>query len=212
MAKKKKGPRKQKEPKLVQPGDQLTPVISEAVLIREQQAASDYDFDKVTGLNHRQELFCQLFASDREFFGNGVQSYIEAYDIDTSRKGAYESAGVSAHDLLKLPKITTRINQLLESAVLNDSFVDKQLAFVISQNAEFPSKVAAIKEYNKLKQRIVDRQKIEVEERFAVDDIRAILSVLPQERQDEIYAVIAAGIAEAELLRSSPAGAGSDTK
>ena len=30
-------------------------------------------------LSPQQERFCNLFASDQEFFGNGVQSYIEAY-------------------------------------------------------------------------------------------------------------------------------------
>jgi hypothetical protein len=32
-------------------------------------------------LNPKQELFCELYATDREFFGNGVQSSIEAYDV-----------------------------------------------------------------------------------------------------------------------------------
>ena len=38
-------------------------------------------------LTPQQELFCQLYAGDREFFGNGVQSYIEAYKVDTTKKG-----------------------------------------------------------------------------------------------------------------------------
>ena len=38
-------------------------------------------------LTPQQELFCQLYAGDREFFGNGVQSYIEAYNVDTSKPG-----------------------------------------------------------------------------------------------------------------------------
>ena len=47
---------------------------------------------------------------------------------------------------------------------------------------------------------------------FTGDDLTEILSVLPQDRQDQVYEVITSAIAEAELLRSSPAGAGGDTQ
>jgi hypothetical protein len=46
---------------------------------------------------------------------------------------------------------------LLEETGFNDVAVDKQLATVITQNADFGSKVSAIREYNKLKQRITER-------------------------------------------------------
>lgn len=38
-------------------------------------------------LTPKQLLFCRLYASDREFFGNGVQSYIEAYHINPTAPG-----------------------------------------------------------------------------------------------------------------------------
>lgn len=112
---------------------------------------------KAKGLNPQREFFCQLYASSREFFGNGTQSYIEAYNIDITEKGAYASARTRAYELLTNSDILKRIDELMEHAVLNDQFVDKQLSFVISQNADMPSKVAAMKEYNKLKQRIVEK-------------------------------------------------------
>lgn len=108
-------------------------------------------------LNEKQELFCKYYASDREFFGNGVQSYIEAYEIDVTRRGAYDGARVNASKLLTDTNILKRIDELLEAGGLNDAFVDKQLEFLITQNADFSSKVAAIREYNKLKTRIVER-------------------------------------------------------
>ena len=108
-------------------------------------------------LNPKQEMFCTLYASDREFFGNGTQAYIEAYNIDVKKKGAYDGARASAYGLLTNPHILVRINELLESAVLNDEFVDKQLAFLISQNADMKTKIAAIKEYNGLKQRVTKK-------------------------------------------------------
>ncbi len=111
-------------------------------------------------LNEEQELFCQLYSSDEEFFGNGVQSYIEAYN--PSRKGNwYNSAMASASRLLRDVKILNRINGLLELRGLNDSFVDKQLELLITQNADYKTKLGSIKEYNKLKQRIIDKSEVD---------------------------------------------------
>ncbi len=109
-------------------------------------------------LNKKQERFCQLFVS-KEFFGNGVQSYIEAYNIPPE---GYNAARVSASDLLTKPNICDYINELLEQSGLNDEFVDKQLLFMITQNADFTQKMAAIREYNKLKSRITDKKEIDL--------------------------------------------------
>lgn len=108
-------------------------------------------------LNAKQELFCQLYATNREFFGNGVQTYIEIYEPDQKKPNWYKSACQSASQLLSNIKVFTRINELLEEEGLNDNFVDKQLLFVISQHNDISGKVAAIREYNKLKQRITDK-------------------------------------------------------
>lgn len=134
--------------------DQLArPKFYEAVKkLEELQNATEED-----KLNEKQELFCQYYASDREFFANGTQAYIEAYGIDTSKPGAYNSARASASTLLTKINILNRINEILEGGKLNDAFVDKQLEFVITQNADFSSKVAAIREYNKLRSRIIER-------------------------------------------------------
>lgn len=112
--------------------------------------------DKKDKLTPQQELFCQLYATDREFFGNGVQSYIEAYDVKLSKPGAYNSARSSAYDNLTKPHILKRIDELLEINGLNNQAVDKELAFVIMQKADLSAKTAAIREYNKLKSRITE--------------------------------------------------------
>jgi len=104
-------------------------------------------------LSLQQEEFCKNFVGPDEFFGNGVQSYIKAYKIDTSKKGQYDVAKAGAYENLTKPYINDRINELLEDQGLNDANVDKQLGLVINQNAEFSTKVAAIREYNKLKKR-----------------------------------------------------------
>lgn len=105
-------------------------------------------------LNPKQERFCQLYVS-KEFFGNGTESYAEAYDIDLSEN--YNTAKSNAHRLLTNAYICDRINELLDNAGLNDEFVDKQLLFMITQSADFSQKMAAIREYNKLKQRITEK-------------------------------------------------------
>lgn len=104
-------------------------------------------------LNPTQEKFCELYASETEFFGNGTQAYIEAYDVNLSRPGAYAAARSDASRLLTNANILKRLDEILD-LTLNNAHVDKQLALVITQNADFSSKVAAIREYNKLKKRV----------------------------------------------------------
>jgi hypothetical protein len=121
------------------------------------------NYNKLTNeqLTPEQEQFCKLYASDREFFGNGFQSYIESHDIDKSQKNWYRNARSAASYLLTKSCILNRINELIEIQSLNDAMVDKELAFVIAQKSELAPKVAAIKEYNILKQRITNKIKIE---------------------------------------------------
>ncbi len=126
--------------------------------------------------NPQHEMFCILFASDKEFFGNGVESYAEAYDIDVEEKGQYKVAASGASRLLTNAGILTRIDELLD-LIMNDQVVDKQLAYWIQQKANPQASVGAIKEYNALKQRVIKRieGKIELDipeslVRFAGDD------------------------------------------
>ncbi len=112
---------------------------------------------KKSKLNPRQERFCQLYASEAEFFGNGVQSYIEAYDPDKSKGNWYNTARSRASELLTSPNVLNRINEIFEARGLNDAFVDKQLELLITQNADFKSKLGAIREYNALKSRIIKK-------------------------------------------------------
>lgn len=111
-------------------------------------------------LTPQQELFCQLYASDKEFFGNGVKSYIEAYGVDTSKSGWYNTAKAGAHENLTKPYILERIEEIFETHGLNDTFVDKQLEKLIVQDADFSTKIKAIQEYNKMRGRIINKQEI----------------------------------------------------
>jgi len=106
-------------------------------------------------LNAKHEAFCQTYVNgDKEFFGNGTQTYIEIYEIDLTKKGAYASARSSASQLLTKINIVNRINELLEEGGFNEQNVDKQHLFLINQHADLKTKLGAIKEYNTLKKRI----------------------------------------------------------
>lgn len=111
-------------------------------------------------LTAQQERFCQLYASDREFFGNGTQSYLEAYGLDKNDKKSCASARSGAWENLTKPYIIERINEIFEAHGLNDTFVDKQLEKLIVQDADFSTKMKAITEYNKLRQRITEKKDI----------------------------------------------------
>lgn len=113
-------------------------------------------------LNPKQELFCQLYATDQTFFANGVQTYIEVYEPDQSKPNWYKSACSAASQLLSNTKVFNRINELLEEGGLNDAFVDKQLLFLINQQTDFKAKLGAMKEYNALKKRITPKLELDV--------------------------------------------------
>ena len=132
------------------------------------------------GLTPRNELFCQLYAGNKEFYGNGVQSYIEAYGIDIDEKGAYSGARASSSKLLTNTNILNRINDILEEGGLNDAFVDKQIKMVLTQNADLKAKMSAIKEYNAINQRITRQFKIE-DDQETKDDLKEIINMLNNE-------------------------------
>ena len=111
------------------------------------------------GLTEKQIRFCITYVS-KDFFANGTESYAEAYGIDLTQPNTYNTCKVNASKMLTNTNILEYINELIDLAGLNDSFVDKQLTFVITQNADMGSKVAAIREYNKLKKRITDKLEI----------------------------------------------------
>lgn len=111
-------------------------------------------------LNEQQKLFCKYYVSE-EFFASGVEAYAMAYGKDLTNQKDYNVSKSNAYRLLTNADILSYINDLIDDAGLNDSFVDKQLLFAITQNADISSKVKAIGEYNKLRQRITEKSKVE---------------------------------------------------
>jgi hypothetical protein len=134
-------------------------------------------------LNPQRELFCRYYTQNEDLFGNATHSYAEAYDykLDTLSHEAiydlpegnkdrkkiqdseYERAihvcAVEGSRLLRSPEVQSRITALLNE-ILRDEVVDSQLAKLIMQDSEPAAKIAAIREYNKIRQRIVDKTDI----------------------------------------------------
>lgn len=127
---------------------------------RKKKQANVFQTKSGHKLTPQQEKFCVLYASDREFFGNGVQSYIEAYNVDKNKPGWYAVARSGAHENLTKPHILERIEEIFEAHGLSDTFVDKQLEKLICQDADFRTKLGAIQEYNKMKGRIIERKDV----------------------------------------------------
>ncbi len=133
------------------------------------------------GLNQNQEKFCQLYAgqeqSDKEFFGNGAQCYLEIYgstDEDTGKSISYMTAVANASRLLTNAKVIVRVNELLEEGGFTDENIDKQHLFLINQHGDLKTKMQAIKEYNALRSRVTKNVKLSgglsLTELFDADD------------------------------------------
>lgn len=122
-------------------------------------------------LNEKQKLFCYLYIADRECFGNASKAYRTAYNLTPAQ---YKAARVSAHHLLANPNIQAYINKLLDES-FTENFADRALSTVMTQTKDLPSKIAAIKEFNKLKQRITEKADIT----SGGEPIRAIKYIVP---------------------------------
>lgn len=123
-------------------------------------------------LTPQQEEFCRLYTS-KEFYGNGTWSYAEAFDLDISDPKVYRRCMQGATTLLTNEEILVRLNELIDDRGLNDAFVDKQLLFVITQNADLHAKMKAITVYNDLKNRITRKLELHINpiEKLSDDDL-----------------------------------------
>lgn len=121
-------------------------------------------------LSPAEEKFCWNFASHIEFFGNGTQSYIDAFNVEiikgTNKKNVpegkkgmtIEAVRTAAKELLTSPHILTKIEEVQEETGFNDTHADKTLSFLMTQRADLRVALGAASEYNKLKARIVNRE------------------------------------------------------
>lgn len=135
--------------------------------------------------NPKWEIFCHLYASDRDFFGHGTECYAQAYDVDLSDKGAYFSCKASAGRLLTTVSVMERVNEILDITI-NETVIDKELGWTAMQKDDLGAKVSAIKEWNKLKGRITTRLQLSgsVETEATPEQLARIAAAI-QERTKE---------------------------
>ena len=114
-------------------------------------------------LNEKQELFCKLYATDKEFFGDGLETYIEVYQPDETKPNWRKSASASVSRMLINISLIERINELLDENGFNDLQVKKQHSFLITQHADLGVKQRAVSDFYKLKGKYApDQVKIEL--------------------------------------------------
>ena len=146
--------------------------------IIEKQVNRQVTRKKERGLTLKQERFCRNYTQNSHLFGNGTLSYAEAYGYDienasrvrerdekgneipnsSEREKIENVCAVNGNRLLCLSKIDDYIRGLL-NAMLTDEVVDAQLMKVLLRGKD-ADQIAAIREYNKLKQRIINRSEI----------------------------------------------------
>mgnify|MGYP001593513561 CR=1 FL=1 len=100
----------------------------------------------------KQEEFYELFVNgDREMFGNGVQCYLEVYEIDKTKPNWYKTACAASSRLLSNVKVINRIRELLEAGGFNDENIEKQHLFLVNQFTDLGTKMRAISDFYKFK-------------------------------------------------------------
>lgn len=134
-------------------------------------------------LNLNQKTFCELYTKNSALFGNATICYGIAYgyELDTLSQEsewseydefgkreklsdspydmAYNVCSVEGNRLLRNPKINEYINSLLNSMMTNED-ADAELSWVMKQRTDMGPKVQALREFNKLKSRIVNNIEI----------------------------------------------------
>lgn len=141
-----------------------------------------YDVGRELKLTMKQIEFAKAYTDPTEHFGNGIAAAAKAYDLNPSDKRERAICATYANQNLKHAAIMTLVDILLDTEGLNDQYVDKQLLFLISQNADLKVKGLAIKEYNAMHNRT--KKQVEVTHnnnfdftRVGVEELKMLIDV-----------------------------------
>lgn len=131
-------------------------------------------------INPERELFCDYYTRPGDTFGVATTSYANAYGynldelpkddeiwktlangkkekiVRSSYERSYSVCAMQGGRLLKDANVLARI-QKMRVEKMTDEFVDSELMKVITQDEEKTPKVAAIREFNRLSQRVTDK-------------------------------------------------------
>lgn len=121
-------------------------------------------------LPERQELFLRYYIQNSATRGNGAMSYNMAYGkgLENHEKGSdkynriHAVCRVEASKLLTRPNVNARRIQL-GTQMLRDEVVDFELSKVVTQDEERGHKLGAIREYNRMKGRVVEKKDIRMQ-------------------------------------------------
>lgn len=138
-------------------------------------------------LTMAQSLFCYFYTGLH--FNNATRAYAAAYKIDLSEydrisemdpkkdetkikqlRDRYHVAHVAGIENLQKPAIQKRIKEMLLKRFGDFEEVDARLSEIIF-GADPTTSVAAIREFNKLKARIVDKKDINLKGNFSLTDL-----------------------------------------
>lgn len=134
-----------------------------------------------------QSLFCHFYTG--LYFNNATRAYAAAYKIDLSEydrisemdftkdadkikqlRDRYNVAHVAGMENLQKPTIQKRIKEMLLKRFGDFEEVDARLSEIIF-GADPTTSVAAIREFNKLKARIIDQKNINLKGTFSLTDL-----------------------------------------
>lgn len=137
-------------------------------------------------LTTKQKKFCEYYATDQDCFGNGVQAYVRAYDLDENDSSQYKTAKANAHKLLGKEHILNEINSLLESEYLNDQFISKQYAFLITQNQNLSVKRQALNDFVQVREKLLEKR---LDDEYSDTALTGLEYVTNESLQDDEKAV-----------------------
>lgn len=108
-------------------------------------------------LTEKEESFCRHYVREK---GNGTQAIINAYSLDAKKRNMRNTASTMARDLLRLPKIIERLQEIQSIRKLDDDVADMELAWTATQRAELGPKIQSLNTYYKIKGKLKDTVEI----------------------------------------------------
>lgn len=148
--------------------------------IKSKKKSKNKSIIDINILSPQQMMFCNLYVKNSDLFGNATLCYAEAfgYDLESlSTEAIYSESDENGHKekiedseyakasnvcasagarLLRNVKVDEHINKLLNELMTNES-ADAELAWVMKQRIDLGPKIQALREFNKLKNRIVNQ-------------------------------------------------------
>jgi hypothetical protein len=130
-------------------------------------------------LSPQHMMFCNLYVKNSDLFGNATMCYADAFGFeleslsqeaiysdpdefghkelleDSPYTKAYNVCSVNGNRLLRNAKIDDYIKVLLNELMTNEN-ADAELAWVMKQRKDLGPKIQALREFNKLKNRIIN--------------------------------------------------------